>query len=120
MSKTFDELDFIEAVQNQIPDLLSRADLEAKKYGKIGLNAGTFRKKAIIDFLIKQFDTEKIQFPDSPDIDLIIDKLPVKIRTITGKSGIKIKWTIDRNRVMDYIMDYEPICGILLIHLKHC
>ena len=118
MSKAFEKPDFIEAVQNRVPDLLTQAELDARKYGKIGLNAGIFRKKAIIDFLALQFNTEEIQFPDRPDIDLIIDKLPVKIRTITGTRGIKIKWTIDRDRVLDYAREYKPLCGILLIRKR--
>ena len=45
MSTEFEKSEFIEVVQNQLSDIFIQAELEARKYGKIGLNVGLLGTK---------------------------------------------------------------------------
>lgn len=121
LSEAFNDKKFKEEVQRQLPGLIAKADIEASRVGNTGLEKGSFRKKYLIDFFIDHLSGENVEtgFPiGMPDIDVKIFTLPVKIKTITGKRGIKIKWTIDRGKVENYLSNYNPSYGILLVRLN--
>lgn len=119
ISETFDRPKFQEMIRKELPNVILQADLEASEYSSSGLVKGQFRKKHIITLLTKYFGKDKIrQVENIPDIDVIIDSTPLKIRTITGKSRVKVKWTTGSQKIIEYIRDYEPSCGILLTRKK--
>jgi hypothetical protein len=51
-------------------------------------------------------------------MDFKIDSIPIKIKTITGMGGVKITWTTDKDKLENFISDYKPVCGILLIRIN--
>jgi len=121
LEDAFNNKRFQRLVKEQFPSLIERADPEATKYGKTGMEKGSVRKKYIIDFLVEYFGEDRVEttFPgDVLGVDLRIDSLPVKIKTITGKGAVKIKWTTDKDKLDDFIDDYTPICGILLLRIN--
>lgn len=119
LSNVFDDPIFQEKVCAELLDIVLQADLNASKYGSSGLLKGSIRKKHLIDFLIESFGYDNVEIVEHlPDVDLTLFKVPIKIRTITGKSGVKIKWTTDKEKVEDYFMDFKPTCGMILVRKR--
>ena len=121
LGDAFNNKKFQRLVKEQIPSLIERADSEAAKYGKTGMEKGSVRKRYLIDFLVEYFGEDRVEttFPgDVLGVDLRIDSLPVKIKTITGKGAVKITWTTDKDKLDDFIADYAPTCGILFLRIN--
>ena len=118
MSEAFDDRRFQKKVIQELPHLIESADIEGSRYGKTGMEKGLIRKKNLIDFLINYFGENRVEIINLLGIDVKIDSEPVKIKTITGKSGVKIKWTVAPNKVENFMSDYTPSCGILLVRLN--
>jgi len=121
MLTAFEDDYFIHKVQEMFPSLIERADNEASKYGKTGMEKGSVRKKFLIDFLIDYFGEERIKttlLGDIVGVDLKINSLPVKIKTITGKGAVKIIWTVDRKKLEDSVRNYTPTCGIFFVRIN--
>jgi hypothetical protein len=117
----FSNKKFQRLVEEQLPSLIERANTEAAKYGKTGMEKGSVRKRYLIDFLIEYFGEDRVKTTFSGDVlgvDLKINSLPVKIKTITGKGAVKITWTTDKDKLDDFISDYTPVCGILLVRIN--
>lgn len=119
LSNAFDDPIFREKVNMELLDVVLQADLNASKYGSSGLLKGSIRKKHLIDFLVGSFGYDNVEIVERlPDVDLKIFKIPIKIRTITGKSGVKIKWTTDKEKVEKYFIDFNPTCGMILVRKR--
>lgn len=115
VSEVFDDQYFINRIQTEMFGIILKADIEATQFSQSGLFKGTIRKKYIIDFLKDSIGEDNVErITDNPAYDVKIKSVPVKIRTITGKAGIKIKWTTDRDKVVEFLGDYEPSHGMLL------
>lgn len=117
-SEVFKEVRFQKKVKQELPKIMGKADIESRKFGSTGMEKGLVRRRNLIDFLIDHFGEDRIDIIDLPGIDIKIDSHPVKIKTITGKGGVKIKWTVDPKKVENIMSDYLPSCGILLIRLN--
>jgi hypothetical protein len=119
ISLEFENPTFQDKIKAEVPGIILKADSEATRLGRSGLLKGTMRKRHLLDFLIEHFGESRVRMTDLlPEIDIIIDSIPLKIRTITGKSGVKIKWTIDREKAIEFMSDYKPSCGILLLRKR--
>ncbi len=118
LSEAFKEKRFRKKVKQNLPLIMKKSDKESKKFGKTGMEKGLVRKRNLIDFFIDHFGENNVDVTDSPRIDIKINSQPVKIKTITGKGGIKIKWTVDPKKVESILNEYTPSCGILLIRLN--
>jgi len=119
ISLEFENQTFQDKIKAEVPGIILRAELEATQIGKWGFLKGIMRKRFLLDFLIEHFGESRVRRTDLlQDIDILIDSIPLKIRTITGKSGVKIKWTIDREKVIEFLSDYQPSSGILLLRKR--
>lgn len=121
LADAFGDRRFQELIKQEIPRLMEKADIEGSRYGNTGMEKGSTRKKNLVDLLIDYFGEDNVEttFPQNlPGIDLKIDSQLVKIKTITGNRGVKIKWTVDPNKVEDFISEYSPSCNILLVKLN--
>ncbi|MFX1536017.1 MAG: ThaI family type II restriction endonuclease, partial [Promethearchaeota archaeon] len=74
------------------------AEIECSRDGKIGMEVGSTREKILIALLIKYFGESRVitTIPiTEPETDVIVDSTPISIKTITGKGGVKVSWTVD-------------------------
>lgn len=55
-----------------------------------------------------------------PEVDVKLFGEPVSIKTITGKgfSGVKLIWTVDVQKAMEFKENYYPRCDILLVRIN--
>lgn len=121
ISLAFNDEAFIKKVKEKLPYLFQIAEVECSRDGKIGMEVGSTREKILIALLIDYFGENHVttSIPiTEPETDVIVDSLNISIKTITGKGGVKVSWTVDAKSAQDFVDTYSPICGILFARLN--
>lgn len=110
----------ISKIQNKLPKLFRVAEIETSRAGKIGMEVGSVREKIISALLIYKFGKENVNtnIPiTEPETDIIVGGEDISIKTITANGGVKAVWTVDAQSSQNFINNYKPKCGILLIQI---
>ncbi|HHT9105491.1 MAG TPA: ThaI family type II restriction endonuclease [Candidatus Wujingus californicus] len=110
-----------ERIKNKLPHLFSIAELESSRAGKIGMEVGSTREKILIALLIYKFGERNVesQIPiTEPEVDVRLFGHPVSIKTITGSGGVKVIWTVDAPKALEFFESYTPTCEILMAQIK--
>ena len=114
-----------------IPKLFRIVHKENSRGGKIGMEAGKGRERALISLFKQLISTEQKIDGDMPDTfpegDCIFKGIKknelISIKTYTGNGiksgtdGIKICWTSDKDSCKKFVKDYLPIANILIINI---
>ena len=61
IKKMFLDKELVTKVQNKLPKLFYRAELESSRAGKIGMEVGTLRERILIALLIYYFGEENVE-----------------------------------------------------------
>jgi len=110
-----------ERIKNKLPHLFSIAELESSRAGKIGMEVGSTREKILIALLIYKFGERNVetQIPiTEPEVDVKLFGDPLSIKTITGNGGVKVIWTVDAPKALEFFESYNPSYEILLAQIK--
>lgn len=110
-----------ERIKDKLPHLFSIAELESSRAGKIGMEVGSTREKILIALLIYKFGERNVetQIPiTETEVDVRLFEHPVSIKTITGSGGVKVIWTVDAPKALEFFNSYTPSCEILLVQIK--
>lgn len=97
------------------------AELESSRAGKIGMEVGSLREKIIILLLNYKFGEKYVEtnIPiTEPEVDVKLFNQPISIKTITGNNGVKLIWTVDREKVLEFFQSYYPSCDIILVQIN--
>lgn len=119
----FSEQDKIELVQHKLPTLFELAEADCSRAGKLGMEIGSTREKILIALLIHLFgvDNVKTDLPiTEPETDVILDNQPISIKTMTGSNltGIKLIWTVDPGKALEFKEHYIPSVDILFVQIQ--
>jgi len=117
----FEDKKLVNKIERLLPYLFQLAELESSRAGKIGMEVGSLREKIIIALLIYKFGEKNVetQIPITErEIDVKLFGHPISIKTITGTGGIKVSWTVDAQKALEFSKTYTPICDILLAQIK--
>jgi hypothetical protein len=123
IKELFDDTNVVARIQNKLPKLFHLAELESSRAGKIGMEVGSVREKIIVALFIYKFGEENV-VTDIPiteaEIDVIVHKTPISIKTITGRGfgGVKLIWTVDAQKSKEFREHYYPHCDILLLQIN--
>ncbi len=123
INELFTNKQLIQKIQEKLPKLFQLAELESSRAGKIGMEVGSVRGKIIIALLILSFGEKHVetQIPITrPEVDVILKRRTVSIKTISGRtiSGVKLIWTVDAEKALDFQNNYKPVCDIILVHIN--
>ena len=80
-----------------------------------------FRRKVLIGLLIDYFGADRVttSIPiTEPETDVLVDTTSISIKTITGKGGVKVSWTVDAPSAREFVNLYSPQCGILFTRIN--
>ena len=121
--KLFTDEIVIERIQQKLPYLFQLAELESSRAGKIGIEVGSVREKIITALFIHKFGKQNVKtnLPiTEPETDVIVFETPISIKTITGKyfRGIKLIWTVDSQKALEFRQNYEPSCDMALVQIN--
>ncbi len=123
ISKLFTNRSSIQKIQNKLPKLFQLAELESSRAGKIGMEVGSVREKVIIALLIYKFGESNVETEipiTEPEVDVRVFNRPVSIKTITGSTfgGIKLIWTVDAEKAIEFANGYKPSCDTILAQIN--
>ena len=122
LTEIFEDEALIKKVKRRLPYFYQIAELESSRAGKIGMQVGSLREKIIIALLIYKFGESdvKTDIPIiEPEVDVELFGQPISIKTITGSgfSGVKLVWTVDAQKAMEFREHYYPRYDILLVQI---
>ena len=119
----FTDKNLVEKIKKRLPYLFQLAELESSRAGKTGMEVGSVRERIIVALLIYKFGGANVETEipiTESEIDAKLFGEPVSIKTITGKSlsGVKLIWTVDAQKAIEFRENYYPSCDILLIQIN--
>jgi hypothetical protein len=117
----FEDEKLVQKIQRQLPYLFQLAELESSRAGKVGMEVGTIREKVLIALLIYRFGAENVETDipiTEPEVDVKLFGEPINIKTITGLGGVKIIWTVDSEKAIEFRKTYAPKCDMLLALIR--
>ncbi|MBM3283703.1 type II restriction endonuclease subunit R [Candidatus Gottesmanbacteria bacterium] len=119
----FNDNKMIKKIKLKFPYLFQLAEAENTRAGKIGMEIGTTRERIIISLLIFKFGDSLVntQIPTTEaEIDVILGQNPISIKTITNAilKGVKLSWTVDATKALDFVNNYTPSCEMLLAQIN--
>ena len=122
LSEIFEDEVLTSKIKKRLPYFYQLAELESSRAGKIGMEVGSLREKIIIALLIYKFGEENVEtnIPVTvPEVDVKLFGQSISIKTTTGKglSGVKLIWTVDAQKAMEFREGYYPCCDILLTQI---
>ncbi len=121
LNRLFDDETYRQKIEDKLPYLFHIAELESSRAGKIGMEVGSTREKILIALLISKFGAENVEthIPiTESEVDVRIYDKPISIKTITGKGGVKVIWTVDAQKARQFCNTYAPTCDILLAQIN--
>ncbi|MDG1701396.1 MAG: ThaI family type II restriction endonuclease [Opitutae bacterium] len=119
----FEDKIIIEKIQNKLPLLFEIAEINHSRAGKLGMEIGSERERILIALMIYYFGRENVntEIPiNKTETDVVVSNENISIKTITNSliSGVKVIWTVDREKVLEFIRNYDVECKLLLVHIN--
>ena len=123
LAKVFEDGKLVDRIKKRLPYLFQLAELESSRAGKIGMEVGSLRERIIVALLIYKFGHSNVETEipiTEPEVDVRLSKHPISIKTITGKrvGGVKLIWTVDAQKAIEFRKNYNPHCDILLVQIN--
>lgn len=110
-------------VQNNLPTLFKKAEIESMRGGKIGMEVGVLRERILTSLLIKSFGEKNVKCDfsstdSSKDTQVFEDLLSIKTFMNNGYNGIKIFWASDNKTVKKAVEQYVPQNHFLISNIN--
>ena len=123
LTEIFTDKNLVEKIKKRLPYLFQLAELESSRAGKTGMEVGSVRERIIVALLIYKFGEANIETEipiTESEVDAKLFGEPVSVKTITGKSlgGVKLIWTVDAQKAIEFRENYYPSCDILLVQIN--
>ncbi len=114
-----------EKIRHKLPMLFALAEREASRAGRVGMEIGTIREQILVALLVYKFGSESVDLNvpiNEPEVDVILCGRPLSIKTVTTRGstvpGVKVVWTVDRQRVSEFVSAYRPNADMLLVIIR--
>jgi hypothetical protein len=125
LDELFGDERLCEKIRLKLPFLFDLAEQQASRGGRVGMEVGTLREQILIALLIYKFGEAKVDL-DIPitehEVDVRVLGHPLSIKTVTAQSqrtpDVKIVWTVDWNKVEEFVRTYEPKYEMLLVIVR--
>lgn len=110
-------------IQNKLPYLFQVAEVDNSRNGKLGMEIGSARERIIIALIISKFGKSNVD-TDIPitenELDVILHNNRFSIKTCTGKNplGVKLIWTVDKDKSLEFASNYQPDCHMIYVHIN--
>lgn len=123
LHEIFQEKSLIKKIKEKLPYLFQLAEIDNSRDGKLGMEIGSARERIVIALLIYKFGEDNIKTDISiteSETDVIVFDEPVSIKTVTNRTvvGVKLIWTVDAQKALEFINNYSPECDILFVHIN--
>lgn len=124
-NEIFNDNLIVRQVKNKLPKLFQLAELESSRDGKIGMEIGSARERILIALLMFKYGIDIVNSSvriTEPEVDVIVKGEPLSIKTVSTKTeklsgGIKLIWTVDAKKALEFKNTYIPKCDLLLAQI---
>ncbi|MEK7447397.1 MAG: ThaI family type II restriction endonuclease [Patescibacteria group bacterium] len=122
LSDLFEDDEVVLKIKNKLPELFQLAEVECLRAGKLGMEIGSVREKILIALLIYKLGEKNVDtnIPiTEAETDVLLFGKPISIKTMTGPNlgGIKLIWTVDPQKALEFKNNYHPSMGLLLAQI---
>jgi len=123
IAKLFSDEEIVKKIQEKLPKLFHLAELESSRAGKVGMEVGSVREKILTSLLIYKFGEKNVETEipiTEAEVDVKLFKKPISIKTITGVSysGVKLIWTVDADKSLQFKDNYIPSCDMIFVQIN--
>ena len=123
IDKLFQDLHIAEKIQEKLPILFQLAEIDNQRGRKLAMEIGSARERIIIALLIYQFGEENVItniLITKNETDVTVFKKSISIKTVTNKKivGVKLIWTVDAQKALEFINTYKAECDMLFVHIN--
>ena len=113
----------IKKIKEKLPYLFQLAEIDNSRNGKLGMEIGSARERIVIALLIYKFGDTNVKTDiaiTESEVDVVAFNEPISIKTVTNRSivGVKLIWTVDAQKALEFINNYSPECDILFVHIN--
>ncbi|MBI4721820.1 MAG: ThaI family type II restriction endonuclease [Candidatus Stahlbacteria bacterium] len=123
LEEIFEDEILTNKIKTRLPYLFQLAELESSRAGKIGMQVGSVRETIIVALLVHKFNEANVETEISiteAEVEVKLFGMPVSIKTITGTnfSGVKLIWTVDAQKAIEFSENYYPSCDMLFVQIN--
>lgn len=123
INEIFEKKSIIRKIKEKLPYLFQLAEIDNSRDGKLGMEIGSARERILIALLIYKFGETNVKTDiaiTQSETDVIVFDEPISIKTVTNKNivGVKLIWTVDAQKALEFIDKYSPECDILFAHIN--
>lgn len=123
ITEIFNNPNIVKKIQEKLPYLFQMAEVDNSRDGKLGMEIGSARERILIALLMSEFGEENIKtnIPIThTEADAIVFDKPTSIKTVTNKKivGIKLIWTVDAQKSLEFIDYYKAECDMIFVHIN--
>ena len=107
--------DKLERIRKKLPPAFELVAQQTR-----GPEVGNLRESVLIGMFMAFLGESRVS-PNSAvvEADCAIGDVPLSIKTVTGKAlnNVRIKWTVDQERVREFIDAFAPGCDLLIVRI---
>lgn len=122
LNQLFQDEEIVQKIKDKMPPLFQLAEVENSRAGKLGMEIGSARERIIIALLMYKFGAQNVNTLSpitQAEVDVLLFDTPISIKTITGNlTGIKLVWTVDSKKALDFSINYRPTVDMLLAQIN--
>lgn len=121
LADIFDDKKIVKKIKRRLPYLFKLAEEDSSRAGKIGMEVGSLRERILVALLTYKFGEKNVETKiriTEPEVDVKLFGRPISIKTITGMGGVKMSWTVDRQKAREFRKHYIPSCDTLLVRIN--
>ena len=111
----FQSPDNLERIRKKLPPAFEMVGQQAH-----GAEVGVLREGVLIGMFMAFLGESRVN-PDTEvvEADCAVGNVPLSIKTVTGKtlSNVRIKWTVDQEKVREFIEAFAPGCDLLIVRI---
>jgi len=122
-NQIFTDKALVQKIKHKIPQLFLMAEVDNSRNGKLGMEVGSARERILIAMLMHKFGAKNVD-PNIPiteaEVDVYVHNEPLSIKTISGAKigGVKLIWTVDAQKALEFSRNYRPECDMMLTHIR--
>ncbi|MCX6728353.1 MAG: ThaI family type II restriction endonuclease [Candidatus Saccharibacteria bacterium] len=122
-TELFKDEKLVKQIKQKLPELFLLAEIENSRNGKLGMEIGSARERIIIALLMHKYGVAAVD-ADLPitlaEVDVVVKGEPLSIKTATGLKipGVKLIWSVDAQKALEFKDRYEPVCDLMLVQLN--
>jgi len=122
INELFSDEEIIAKIKEKLPYLFQLAEMDNSRNWKLGMEIWSARERIVIALLIfyyweENVDTDICITEAETDVILIQEPISIKTATWTKISWVKLIWTVDPQKALEFQERYYPSCDIIFVQI---